>query len=105
MGRMKLGEEIGKLKSEYMDITFNKVEVTEENLRKLMDENARLEYELEKEKRYRKCMYFNTEYYKAAAEYYKKLYDNEVSKNDDLSIIITALIFSIILLSLLIIFN
>ena len=41
-----------------MDITFNKVEVTEENLRKLMDENARLEYELEREKRYRKCMYF-----------------------------------------------
>lgn len=102
---MKIGEEIGKLKSEYMDITFNKVEVTEENLKKLMDENARLEYEVEREKRYRKCMYFNTEYYKDAAEYYKKLYDNEVSKNDDLSIIIIGLIFSVIMLSLLIIFN
>ena len=102
---MKLGEEIGKIESKYMDISFNKVEVTEENLRKLMDENARLEYELDREKRYRKCMYFNTEYYKDAAEYYKKLYDNEVSKNDDLSIIIIGLIFSVILLSLLIIFN
>ena len=102
---MKLGEEIGKLESEYMDITFNKIEVTEENLRKLMDENARLECELEREKRYRKCMYFNTEYYKDAAKYYKKLYDNEVSKNDDLSIIIIGLIFSVIILSLLIIFN
>lgn len=102
---MKIGEEIGKLESEYTDITFNKVEVTEENLRKLMDENARLEYELEREKRYRKCMYFNTEHYKDAAEYYKKLYDSEISKNDDLSIIVTGLIFSVIMLSLLIIFN
>lgn len=102
---MKIGEEIGKLESEYMDITFNKVEVTEENLRKLMDENARLEYELEREKRYRKCMYFNTEYYKDAAEYYEKLYDSEVSKNDDLSIIIIGLIFSVIMLSLIVIFN
>lgn len=102
---MKIGEEIGKLKSEYMDITFNKVEVTEENLKKLMDENARLEYELEREKRYRKCMYFNSKYDKDAAEYYKKLYDSEVSKNDDLSIIIIGLIFSVIMLSLLIIFN
>ena len=102
---MKIGEEIGKIESKYMDITFNKVEVTEENLRKLMDENARLEYELEREKRYKKCMYFNSKYDKDAADYYKKLYDSEVSKNDDLSIIITALIFSVILLSLLIIFN
>lgn len=102
---MKIGEEIGKLESEYMDITFNKVEVTEENLRKLMDENARLEYELEREKRYRKCMYFNTEYYKDATEYYKKLYDSEVSKNDDLSIIIIGLIFSVIMLSLIVILN
>lgn len=102
---MKLGEETGKIESKYIDITFNKVEVTEENLRKLMDENARLEYELEREKRYRKCMYFNAKYDKDTAEYYKKLYDNEVSKNDDLSIIIIGLIFSVILLSLLIIFN
>lgn len=102
---MKIGEEIGKIESKYMDITFNKVEVTEENLRKLMDENARLEYELEREKRYRKCMYFNTEYYKDAAEHYKKLYDSEVSKNDDLGVIIVGLIFSVIMLSLIVIFN
>ena len=97
---MKIGEEIGKLESEYMNITFNKVEVTEENLRKLMDENARLEYELEREKRYRKCMYFNAKYDKDAAEYYKKLYDNEVSKNDELMIILVGLISSAILISL-----
>jgi hypothetical protein len=97
---MKIGEEIGKIESKYMDITFNKVEVTEENLRKLMDENARLEYELEREKRYRKCMYFNAKYDKDAAEYYKKLYDNEVSKNDELMIILVGLISSAILISL-----
>lgn len=102
---MKIGEEIGKLKSEYMDITFNKVEVTEENLKKLMDENARLEYELEREKRYRKCMYFNSEYLREATDYFEDLYKKEVSKNDDLSIILTGLIFSVILISLLIIFN
>ena len=102
---MKLGEEIGKLESEYTDITFNKIEVTEENLRKLMDENARLECELEKEKRYRKCMYFNSEYLREAADYFEDLYKKEVSKNDDLSIIIIGLIFSVIMLSLLIIFN
>lgn len=102
---MKIGEEIGKIESEYMDITFNKVEVTEENLRKLMDKNARLEYELEREKRYRKCMYFNTEYYKDAAEYYKKLYDSEVSKNDELGVIVVGLIFSVVMLSLIVIFN
>ena len=102
---MKIGEEIGKIKSEFMDVTFTKVEVTEENLKKLIDENARLEYELEREKRYRKCMYFNSKYDKDTAEYYKRLYDSEVSKNDDLSRIIIALIFSVILLSLLIIFN
>lgn len=100
---MKIGEEIGKLKSEYMDITFNKVEVTEENLRKLMDENARLEYELEREKRYRKCMYFNAKYDKDASEHYKKLYDNEVSKNDELMIILVGLISSAILISLVIV--
>ena len=102
---MKIGEETGKIESKYMDITFSKVEVTEENLRKLMDENARLEYELEREKRYRKCMYFNSEYLREAADYFEDLYNKEVSKNDDLSIIITALIFSVIMLSLLIIFN
>lgn len=102
---MKIGEEIGKLESEYMDITFNKVEVTEENLRKLMDENARLEYELEREKRYRKCMYFNSEYLREAADYYEDLYNKEVAKNDELCVIIVGLIFSVIMLSLIVIFN
>ncbi len=101
---MKIGEEIGKIESKYMDITFNKVEVTEENLRKLMNENARLEYELEREKRYRKCMYFNTKYLREAADYFEDLYKKEVSKNDDLSIIIIGLIFSVIMLSLIVIF-
>lgn len=101
---MKIGEEIGKIESEYMDITFNKVEVTEENLRKLMDENARLKYELERQKRYRKCMYFNSKYLREASDYFQDLYKKEVSKNDDLSIIIIGLIFSLIMLSLIVIF-
>lgn len=101
---MKIGEEIGKIESEYMDITFKKVEVTEENLKKLMDENARLEYELERQKRYRKCMYFNSKYLREASDFYEDLYKKEVSKNDDLSIIIIGLIFSVIMLSLIVIF-
>ena len=102
---MKIGEEIGKLKSEYMDITFNKVEVTEENLRKLMDENARLEYELERGKRFRKCMYFNSEYLREAADYYEDLYKKEIAKNDDLGANVVGLIFSVIMLSLIVILN
>lgn len=102
---MKIGEEIGKIESEYMDITFNKVEVTEENLRKLMDENARLEYELEREKRYRKCKYFNSKYLREATEYFEDLYKKEVAKNDELGVIIVGLIFTVIMLSLIVIFN
>lgn len=102
---MKIGEEIGKIESKYMDITFNKVEVTEENLRKLMDENARLEYELEREKRYRKCMYFNSKYLREAADYYEDLYKKEVVKNDELGVIVVGLIFSVVMLSLIVIFN
>lgn len=76
-----------------------------EELEKLQKENEQLKEEVERQKRYRKCMYFNSKYLREAADYYEDLYNKEVSKNDDLSIIITALIFSVMLLSLLIIFN
>lgn len=76
-----------------------------EELEKLQKENEQLREEVERQKRYRKCMYFNSKYLREASDYFEDLYKKEVSKNDDLSIIITALIFSVIMLSLLIIFN
>lgn len=76
-----------------------------EELEKLQKENEQLREEVERQKRYRKCMYFNSKYLREASDYFEDLYKKEVSKNDDLSIIITALIFSVMLLSLLIIFN
>lgn len=76
-----------------------------EELEKLQKENEQLREEVERQKRYRKCTYFHMEYYKAIANYHETLYYKEVSKNDDLSIIIIGLIFSVIMLSLIVIFN
>lgn len=76
-----------------------------QELEKLQKENEQLREEVERQKRYRKCMYFNSKYLREATEYFEDLYKKEVAKNDELGVIIVGLIFSVIMLSLLVIFN
>ena len=47
----------------------------------------------------------NSEYLREAADYYEDLYKKEVAKNDELGVIIVGLIFSVIMLSLIVILN
>ena len=78
--------------SKNIEIKFEKIEVTEETVTRLINENAKLEYKLWIEERNRECMYFNAEHFKDLSEHYRKLYLEQKRKNNELSAIIATLI-------------